>query len=890
MIDVGEFCDILGFGIYYALWEIAIVVALIIVGFAFQLAVVVLDIYHNLIAGFVVGDARNTAAVLGNEVSVFTGGIEFQLLIAADGGGPIQVVDRSGGTGRQGGIAITAQGKVEGIRVVPIAVLQLFFDLEQFFGRNRVRCCVVGVYKLGFAVFGVAVFNLGFQVVGVGIQRNLDGGGDIWGRGHAGDISGVFRNGVGVSTRLFVGDFTEIGGRFAYLCRCGFAALIGHRGIAVVRLKGKGELVTIFPVTAGNALAYAQRGLGFTCKGVGEVHFAYWCPVRVLQILLKVGGRDAQRIRTHGRNHSLNQILFLAVSDICLRISLFGKQVIIGLVCVFFPRVGDRCKGNITIRIVDGARHIAYRIARQGDVCVVIQRLFVFVFLCGFEIEVELTVGQVHRFAFRIFVEFLGLNNKRLGVIFKGVGKRDFLHIRGYVISTCFLNSSAFHFQLAAAIVLNSNGHTVERAVIRNTCNLILIIGGDNLGNVVHILAGFRKGDLSEVKFDRRSFGGASLIRHYALGIAFVTSLGGQRGVIGDSLQFEFEMIVFFPIAARQNLCAAKRVIIVRRFYLNLFGLIGVCHRNFLGCTCFDLARAVVRNVTGIAGRRGFFRDGIGAACGQAYNLGSLVFFQGESIAALDGFSTLNTGNGVVVAGIGVQVRARQLKLHRKFGVSVRVQTLVGYHILGNFQAAGGVHGQLTVVAKVQHTLVCVKVPLEVNAAAGGAGLVFVLIAQLVINGGGQAAFFGGRLDVAVAIFFCNNATFDFLISCNANGHPTGLPNRISMRRRFQLQIVQLIVVGFVRVYNCGRRIIVFIRFGVQQGILGMIVEVVACCGGKGGSGRADGCLAVCRFFVRIKFVGIEADFAVLGVILNIGGKGGVGKAAGRNLLARIFV
>ena len=465
-----------------------------------------------------------------------------------------------------------------------------------------------------------------------------------------------------------------------------------------------------------------------------------------------------------------------------------------------------------------------------------------------------------------------------------GVGKLD--TIRG---GTIFRNGVTCHCQLAAAVVRDGNGHMVGRAVIRNTCNLILIIGGDNLGNVVHILAGFRKGDLSEVKFDRRSFGGASLIRHYALGIAFVTSLGGQRGVIGDSLQFEFEMIVFFPIAARQNLCAAKRVIIVRRFYLNLFGLIGVCHRNFLGCTCFDLARAVVRNVTGIAGRRGFFRDGIGAACGQAYNLGSLVFFQGESIAALDGFSTLNTGNGVVVAGIGGQVRARQLKLHRKFGVSVRVQTLVGYHILGNFQAAGGVHGQLTVVAKVQHTLVCVKVPLEVNAAVGGAGLVFVLIAQLVINGGGQAAFFGGRLDVAVAIFFCNDAIIDFRFSFNANGHPTGLPNRISMRRRFQLQIVQLVVVGLFRRYLCGLRIpcvCAVTRFGVQQGILGVIVEVVAFCRGKGGSGRADGCLAVCRFFARIKFVGVEADCAVLGVILNIGGKVGVVKVAGRNLLA----
>ncbi len=62
-----------------------------------------------------------------------------------------------------------------------------------------------------------------------------------------------------------------------------------------------------------------------------------------------------------------------------------------------------------------------------------------------------------------------------------------------------------------------------------------------------------------------------------------------------------------------------------------------------------------------------------------------------------------------------------------------------------------------------------------------------------------------------------------------------------------------------------------------------MIVEVVACCRGKGGSGRADG-------FVRIKFVGVEADFAVFGVIRNVGGKVGVGNAAGRNLVVCIFI
>ena len=227
------------------------------------------------------------------------------------------------------------------------------------------------------------------------------------------------------------------------------------------------------------------------------------------------------------------------------------------------------------------------------------------------------------------------------------------------------------------------------------------------------------------------------------------------------------------------------------------------------------------------------------------------------------------------------------------------MQTLGGFHLLSNLQAAGGVHGQLTVVAKVQHTLVCVKIPLEVNAALRGAGCVtgltiFVfLIAQLVINGGGQAAFFDARLDVAVVTFF-NDTIFDFIRICNANGHIVGLVFRNFMiALGGKMQIVQLIVIGFVRFYNCGLRIrcaCAFPRFGIQQGILGVIVEAVACCRGKGGSGRADGCFAVCRCFVFIKFVGVEADCAVvLGVFRNVVGKGGVVKAAGRNLVTHIL-
>lgn len=249
--------------------------------------------------------------------------------------------------------------------------------MEQVFGYNRVRLCVVGVYKLSFSVFsvGIAVINRGFQLIAFGIQRNCDGGGDIRGIGHTTGGGILLADGVGVSTHLCVGDCTEIGGWFVLGCRCGCAVASGHRG-TVLRRKGKGEFFAILPVTAGNALDYTQRGRGFTCKGVGEGYIlgGYWggyC-VQLIAIPLIVGGRDGQglRFRTLGRNHGFNQILFFAVSNISLIIILFGKQVIIGLTLVMFQRIGNITKGNLTNRIVDGvccvARHRDVGVARSA--------------------------------------------------------------------------------------------------------------------------------------------------------------------------------------------------------------------------------------------------------------------------------------------------------------------------------------------------------------------------------------------------------------------------------------------------------------------------------------------------------------------------------------------
>ena len=332
-----------------------------------------------------------------------------------------------------------------------------------------------------------------------------------------------------------------------------------------------------------------------------------------------------------------------------------------------------------------------------------------------------------------------------------GVGKRGSCRRGLLVIAEHLHHGGGIHRQLTIAVVRDGNSHVVGGVVIRNAGDFI---GGGNLGDVVLISAGFREGDTSEVKADRRSVS-VSLIRHRALSIAYAisrfSSLGRQRSV-SDSLQPEGKGIAGLPIAAIQNLFSLERITVVIRAYRNFLGVIGVGHRNFLGCTCRDRALAAISNARlSVAFGQLFFRDSIGAAYGQAFNLGSLAVFQGKFTVVLNRsaalFNTRTIGNGVGV--LAIRPGACQRKLHRKVGVCVRGQAHVGFHLLGNLHAAGGAHGQLAVVAKVQHTTALVKVPLEVNAAIGGAGFVLILI-----NGGGQADFFGARLDVVFAIIF----------------------------------------------------------------------------------------------------------------------------------------
>ena len=621
-IGVGKGCDVLGFG-HFSFREIAILVALIILGCTVQAAsAVIRDLYHDLINGGVVGDARNGTVVLADEVNVLICGVEYQRIVSAEGGGLILLVDGSDtvARSRHGGIAHTAQGEGEGIRIVPVAAAQHLCHLEQVFGVGLVWCCIVGVYKLGFAVgVGIAVINLGFQLVAFGIQRNRDGGGDSRGIGHTTGGFARLRDGIGVNTRLCVGDFTECGGRSAFGCRCGCIALIsGHRGIAL-RLKGKGELFVILPVTAGNALAYAQLSRGFTCKFVGEGHICggYFCPC--IAVPLIVGGRDFQQftcccVCCVSRNLNLNQILLCAVSNSGRIIRHFGKQVIIGIALVLVvQRVGDICKGDLTVLIVDGA----CRIARHGDASAARQWIVFLVHRCRFELEVELTVSQRHWLIFAIPVELRCLNSEFLFLIFKGVGKRGNLRICGYVTAEYMLNSRLIHHQLASAIVHDGNGHTVEGAVIRNAGDFV---SGDNLGDVVLINAGFSEGDTSEGNGKRRSVGSAfRRPLYHVFFIAYAIRFNSpcrQRSTRGDSLQLEGKGIAVPPIAALQNLFSRERIIVGIRVYRNSLGFIGVGHRNGRGLGR-DLARAVIGNARlVVACGQILFRDGIVAAYG----------------------------------------------------------------------------------------------------------------------------------------------------------------------------------------------------------------------------------------------------------------------------------
>ena len=385
---------------------------------------------------------------------------------------------------------------------------------------------------------------------------------------------------------------------------------------------------------------------------------------------------------------------------------------------VFFQRVGDICKGDLTEHIVVGA----FRVARHGGSGIVF--LGGSVPISRFELEVERIGRQLHWLIVAIPVELRCLNSEFLGIIYKGVGKRGSCRRGLLVIAEHLHHGGGFHRQLTLAIVLDFDSHFVIGTVIRNAGDFL---GGDNLGDVVHISAGFREGDTSEVKFNRSIGGGAFRHHQFAHFIAYVIRFSSpfrQRSTLGDSLQLEGKGIAVPPIAALQNLFSLERIIVGIRVYLNFLGFIGVGHRNGRGLGR-DRAGAVIGNaLLGIACGQIFFRDGIGAAYGQAFDLGNLAIFQGEFIAALDAafrlYRTVLIGNGVAVRAI--RPGACQRKLHRKGGVSARVQAFVGFNHLGNLHAAGGVHGQLAVVAKVQHTHVRGKVPLEVNAAVGSAG------------------------------------------------------------------------------------------------------------------------------------------------------------------------
>ena len=625
-IGVGKGCD---FSVNRRVFVSALP-AYIVLSIANQFAIaIILDRYHDLINGGVVFDARNVTGVLADEVNVLICGVEYQRIISAEGGGLIFLVDGSDtvARSRHGGIAHTAQGEGEGIRIVPVAAVQHLCHLEQVFGVGRERMCIVGVYKLGFVVFGVgaAVSNRGFQLVAFGIQRNRDGGGDILGIGHAIGGGTCFLDGIVVNTRLCVGDCTEIGGLIAFGCRCGFAALIsGHRGTGFCR-KFKGERIFTIPVTAGNALAYAQLSRGCTCKFVGEGQFVgvYGFPLGFRCIPPIVGGRDFQQFISCfccvSRNLNLNQILLCAVSNSVRTITRhFGKLVIIDLtIVVVVQRIGDISKGDLTVRLVVGA----CRVARHGDASVARQFPVLLVHRCRFELEVELTGSQLHWLIFAIPVELRCLNNEFLFLIFKGVGKRGSCRRGLLVIAEHLHHGGGFHRQLTIAIVRDIDSHLVEGAVIRNAGDFV---GGDILGDVVLISAGFREGDTSEGNGNRRSVGNAfrrPLYHAHCIACAIRRSNlpVRQRSTRGDSLQLEGKGIAVPPIAALQNLFSPERIIgvVVIRVYRNFLGFIGVGHRDFLGCTCRDLARAVIGNARlVVACGQILFRDGIVAAYG----------------------------------------------------------------------------------------------------------------------------------------------------------------------------------------------------------------------------------------------------------------------------------
>ena len=350
----------------------------------------------------------------------------------------------------------------------------------------------------------------------------------------------------------------------------------------------------------------------------------------------------------------------------------------------------------------------------------------------------------------------------------------------------------------------------------------------------------------------------------------------------------EDELVAALPIAADQNFLAAQVGLTIEGVRTRLIGVGHSNHRGgILDLTSGNHASGSV-NAGSIPGRRGRLTDGILAACGQALDLGGLVVFQCDDIAAFElvriaGFAV----DGVGVSAICAVAFQDDLDVELGPGIGAVGRVSLG-DLLGDLQAAGGVIADLAVVAQVQAADGIVVVPAEIDAAAGGVGDVLFLAADLVIQCLGIAALQRFLEDVILALFVLLQDFVDFFLGGNADFNMVVLRHQAAACVCLLGVVVgQVIIVRLLGLHVGGRNLAVGVR--VDGGILGIIIEAVGVSGleRNGGVARRVGITLFVSTAVRaVKQVGVEVGLAVsLGMGGNIGGQGGVRDNAGGHLL-----
>ena len=861
---------------------------------------------NDLILGRVVDKAGGAFLLFGDVVGVGAGLGKGKVCVIAQRNGRVAAVGNGLAAVRHRGVdgvaLVAGQHKGEVLLGQPAAAVQRFAGLEQHRGRNRVRVRTVGVGEITVSCF--VNFAIGVPVADragkfVAFPGNRYGCRNIAGVDlEAGQRDRILGNGIFVGAGLGKGDLGEITQALIihFFEGCiGDSELVGvftlrHGGV-VFGGQGKGELITVHPLTALKDLADMQCCAGRGRRqGVGKGDLAgnivtgvdvdrLPCTLFILLVVSGVGCDDQFVVGTGFRvDFDFDEIGGLIIGDARIVTPVLTHLVPVGVANVGCG-VGHLAKVDLTAVIVAYGGGSGHRGIGFGNIAAVGVRFG------NAQGEMELVHIRVDRVAGIVFVD-LGRDKVDLLVIcIKDVlEQRDV--VRGhhrYIVLVVQGFSNAVQLQLALAVIFDLDGHRVGGGVVVNAGNLGSV-GRRFLVDAVAVGAGLGVGNITKVERDRGAVPwGALAMRQFNARYICVTVLGQGSVTRFESFQMEDELVAALPIAAAQNFLAAQVGLTIEDVRTRLIGVGHSNHRGgILDLTGGNHAGGGI-DVGSIPVGRGRLTDGILAACGQALDLGGLAVFQGDDSAAFE----LVRIAGVAVDCVGVSAIcavAFQVDLDAELGRGIGAVGRVSLvDLLGDLQAAGGVIADLAVVAQEQETGGVAQVPGKIDAAISGAGGIRLLGADLFVQGLGIAALQRFLGDVILALFVWLQDFVDFFLGGNADLDMLVLRHQAAACVCLVGVVVgQVIIVRLLRLHVGGRNLAVGVR--VDGGILGIIIEAVGVSGleRNGGVARRVGIALFVNTAVRaVKQVGVEVHLAVIpGMVGNVFDKLGVAAGA----------